>query len=100
LVDFHFSKGRTIIMLSGRDSVCMNDTRDWLNLHSIYHDYLFMRPKDDMRKDTIVKQEIYKQQILNRFNVLCVFDDRLQVLNMWYNEGIFTFNVNQGNLEF
>ena len=27
LVDFHVSKGRTIIMLSGRDSICMDDTR-------------------------------------------------------------------------
>lgn len=99
-IEFHRSLGRKIILLSGRDSVCREDTEAWLKMYGIYFDVLYMRPKDDYRKDTHIKKELYDTHIKDAYNVLCVYDDRLQVLDMWYKEGIFTFNVNQGQINF
>jgi hypothetical protein len=71
-----------------------------LNEHGIEFDEMYMRPKDDYRKDTIIKKEIYQNEVVGKYNLLCVYDDRLQVLDMWYDQGVFTFNVNQGNHNF
>jgi hypothetical protein len=71
-----------------------------MNFYEIEFDMLFMRPENDYRKDTVIKREIYQNEIEGKYNVLAVYDDRLQVLDMWYEQGIFTFNVNQGNLNF
>lgn len=99
-IEFHRSKGRKIILLSGRDSRCRKETLSWLNQNGIYHDLLFMRKEGDYRKDSIIKKEIYDNEIKDKFNVLCCYDDRLQILEMWYKEGLFTFNINQGNIIF
>lgn len=99
-VFFHKSKGRKIILVSGRDGSCRQETIEWLEMYNIHFDELFMRPTDDFRKDTVIKREIYLREIEGKYNVLAVYDDRLQVLDMWNEEGIFTFNVNQGNIEF
>lgn len=99
-LEFHKSKGRKVFVVTGRDEVCREVTSDWLELHGIEFDEMFMRPKDDYRKDTLIKREIYENEIVGKYNLLCVYDDRLQVLDMWYDEGIFTFNVNQGNHAF
>ena len=99
-VDFHRSKGRKIILVSGRDESCRKLTQEWLEMYGIHYDYLYMRPENDYRKDTIIKREIYQNKIEGIYNVLAVYDDRLQVLDMWYDQNIFTFNVNQGNHEF
>ena len=99
-IEHHIRKGRKIIIVSGRDSVCRIETQEWLYMHGIIFDELYMRPEDDFRKDTVVKKEIYNTYIKGKYNVICVYDDRLQVINMWYDQGIFTFNVNQGNHEF
>lgn len=89
-----------IIILSGRDESCRKQTEEWLTKNHIPWDELHMRPEQDSRKDNLVKEEIYRSQIEPRYNVLFVIDDRLQVLKMWNQLGIFTINVNQGNIEF
>lgn len=99
-VAFHRSKNRKILIVTGRDAVCKTETIEWLDMYGIVYDKLFMRPENDFRKDTVIKREIYRNEIVGKYNVLAVYDDRLQVLDMWYEEGIFTFNVNQGNHNF
>ncbi len=96
-VKFHRDLGRKIIIMSGRDAVCKDITEEWLKFYGIEYDHIFMRPEDDFRKDNIIKKEIYENNIKDKFNLLCVYDDRLQVVKMWYEEGIFCFNVNSGN---
>jgi hypothetical protein len=59
-----------------------------------------MRPENDYRKDTIIKKEIYENDIKNNYNVLSVYDDRLSVCEAWHELGLFVFNVNQGMREF
>lgn len=80
-----------VIFLSGRDSVCRYNTLDWLQnqfatpKHNIE---LFMRKEGDMRKDTVVKEEIFWDKIAENYNVIAVFDDRPSVIEMWYDIGI------------
>ena len=99
-VGFHKSLGRKIIVVSGRDESCREITENWMEVYGIEYDEFFMRPVDDVRKDTLIKKEIYENEIEGKYNLLAVYDDRLQVLDMWYKQGIFTFNVNQGNISF
>jgi hypothetical protein len=35
-------------------------------------------------------KEIYENEIVGKYNLLCVYDDRIQVLDMWYDQSIFT----------
>ena len=99
-IDFHRSNGRKIILLTGRDISSEEKTIKWLENNNIYYDMLYFRNSGDQRKDFVIKKEIYDNYIKNNYNVHCVYDDRLQVIDMWYSEGIFCFNVNQGNKKF
>ena len=96
-IGFHRSLNRKIIIVTGRDASCKKLTEEWLEFYGINYDEILIRSKDDFRKDTLIKREIYNS-IKDTYNIICVYDDRLQVLDMWYDEGVFAFNVNQGNL--
>ena len=75
-----------IVFLSGRDGCCYDKTRDWLDKY-IGNDVqwiLSMRAEKDNRKDSIVKEEIFWNIVAPNYNVMGVFDDRPQVLQMWH----------------
>lgn len=97
---FHKSQGRKILIVTGRDEVCRDVTLEWLDMYGIEHDELFMRPKDDGRKDVAIKREIYLRDIKPNYNVLCAYDDRLAVCRAWSEMGVFVFTVNQGLIDF
>lgn len=99
-IDFHRSKGRKIILVSGRDGSCRKLTEDWLELYEMEYDELFMRPENDFRKDTLIKKEIYENHIRGVYNPIAVYDDRISVCKFWNELGIFVFTVNQGLIEF
>ncbi|MBX7227319.1 MAG: AAA family ATPase [Chitinophagales bacterium] len=91
----------TIIFVSGREDKYKQVSLKWIEQHTGIKDcQLLMRKTGDYRKDSIIKSEILNEQILPNYNVLFAVDDRLQVCKMWYDEGIFCFNVNQGLIEF
>jgi predicted kinase len=94
--------GLVIIFLSGRDGSCMEDTHKWLNKYTEVDDfYLFMRSVGDMRKDTIVKKELFKKYVDNNFNVLYCIDDRPSVCRMWrYELGLKVLQVGDPYQEF
>jgi hypothetical protein len=97
---FHKTKGRRIILVSGRDESCRAQTEAWLNFYGVTWDELLMRPRNSFEKDTVVKKRIYREHIEGKYNLICVYDDRLQVLETWYDLGVFTFCVNQGLHDF
>ena len=74
----------------------MEDTKDWLDFHQIKYDEIFMRPKNDYRKDNVVKLEIYNNKIKDNYNVIGCFDDRQQVVNMWREHGLLVYHVADG----
>ena len=79
--------GKPWIFVSGRDEVCRNDTRVWLEGYFGGAEHLFMRPLGDMRKDAVVKKELYEQHIKGKYNVLAIFDDRPQMIRAWRELG-------------
>lgn len=85
-----------ILVVSGRDMVCWDETKDWLAKHDVPHYYLFMRKEGDMRKDTIVKEEIFWNYIAENWNVVAVLDDRPSVVRLWMELGIENV-LNVGN---
>jgi predicted kinase len=85
------------ILVSGRDSICRKETEAWLEENDIAYDELFMRPEGDTRKDSIVKKEIFDNNIRDKYNVLFVLDDRNQVVEMWRDLGLNCFQVREGN---
>lgn len=90
------SKDYKIIIVSGREDICEDDTRMWLNVHDIPFSELYMRKATDLRKDSVIKREIYEQLIQPKFDVKFVLDDRLQVVNMWRRLGLKCLQVADG----
>lgn len=70
------------IIVSGRKDECRKDTEEWLASYGIPYDSLHMRKSNDIRKDSQVKYEILLD-LAKEKNILCVFDDRNQVVKMW-----------------
>jgi len=57
-----------IIVVSGRTDDGKELTEKWLQENQINYNYLYMRKSGDMRKDAIIKQEIYEQFIRDKYN--------------------------------
>ena len=100
LLQEYAKQGENIFILSGRSEKARAFTEAWLDKWQIPRNALYMRPANDSRKDSIIKREIFENNIKPHFRPVAVFDDRLQVVRMWYDLGIFCFNVNQGLYEF
>lgn len=73
-----------IILLSGRDSCCRNQTEDWLERHEIPYKELFMRSEEDNRPDTEIKEELFKTHLAGEYNVQIVVDDRPCMIRTWH----------------
>ena len=89
--------GHRIVICSGRSDECRTDTEAWLSRNKVMYDALYMRRSGDHRPDYICKREIYTQFIQGREDVLCVFDDRDQVVNLWRSLGLRCYQVAKGN---
>jgi len=94
--------GIPIIFCSGRPDSCAADTYDWLQAnvikpHGVVETELFMRKTGDTRKDCIVKREIYEEYIEPRYDIVAVFDDRQQVVDMWRDLGLQCYQVAKGD---
>lgn len=72
-----------IIICSWRSDEFQAETINWLNKNKIPYTDIFMREEWDTRKDAIVKKEMFDKYIKNKYNVIWVFDDRNQVVDMW-----------------
>ena len=95
--------GHDIVFASGRNERSGDATVAWLDANGFWSvdSHLFMRKADDFRSDDIVKQEILDQIIIDYGKKPdMVFDDRKRVVDMWRDNGIFVFNVYQGEEDF
>lgn len=86
-----------VIIFSGRDSACKKETIEWLEQNGIRYNGLFMRSEGDNRKDSIVKREMFEENIRNKYFIEYVLDDRNQVVEMWRNMGLVCLQVAEGN---
>jgi predicted kinase len=109
----HHNAGRQIVFCSGREdkyrpetirfiekyckSICTHGDCDLVGFDQGVIPYkLFMRKTDDFRKDAIIKEEIFQNEIEGKYNVLMVLDDRNSVCEFWRSIGLTCFQVAPG----
>lgn len=90
------------IFVSGRKDTSRKDTADWIERHTgisllPFEDEaeLHMRKAGDTRPDWVIKNEIY-DELIPRFNIIMVFDDRDQVVRHLRRRGITVAQVAPG----
>lgn len=83
-----------IQFLTGRESYSYDITRKWLEDHGfdMNKHRLLSRVTGDRRKDVLIKAEIF-ENCLAQNNVLGIFDDRPQVVEMWWDKALPVFHV-------
>ena len=97
-IQMYHDAGYKIVFCSGRENKYEPETRRFIEKHLPNVTYeLHMRKTDDFRKDSIIKEEIYQNFILDKFNVLLVLDDRAQVIQFWRSKGLPTWQVAEGD---
>lgn len=87
----------TIIVVSGRTDDGKEKTKFWLEKYGVNYQHLYMRETGDMRKDSILKEEIFNNFIRDKYNILFILDDRQQVVDMWRSLGLTVFQVAEGD---
>lgn len=103
IVKMYHDFGYNIIFFTGRDgnAECKRQTIEWLEKHlGLEHEndfQLFIRTENDNRKDSIIKKEMFEENIRNKYFIDLVIDDRLSVTEMWRNElGLTCLQVDWG----
>lgn len=86
-----------VIVVSGRDGVCLKETKEWLIENGIQNDKLFMRPNGNNEKDCVVKRRIFEEHIKGKYFIEYVLDDRNQVVEMWRSIGLTCLQVAEGD---
>lgn len=89
-----------VFYVSGRRESIRGKTVRWLDAHGFPSGPLFIRKDGDFRQDNIVKREILHNEILahnTKEEILCVLEDRKQVVDMWRSEGLLCLQVADGN---
>lgn len=86
-----------ILLVSGRKDKFREVTEKWLADKGVLYDHLWMRKTEDERKDFIIKEEIYREHIEGKYNVLFVLDDRNRIVELWRSLGLTTLQVADGD---
>jgi hypothetical protein len=88
------------IFVSGRPEKYRNLTEQWFenktDINIGFYD-LFMRKDGDFRKDSIIKEEIYRGYIEPKYEIMFCIDDRKQVVDMWRSIGLTCLQCAEGN---
>jgi hydroxymethylpyrimidine pyrophosphatase-like HAD family hydrolase len=85
-----------IIFLTGRPEEYRKKTIDWIYDNVTIHerDYkLIMRKEGDFRSSKDIKLEEYNK-LKEEYNILGVFDDREDIIEMFKKQNLLTFKVN------
>lgn len=94
----HVHDDTKIIIMSGRDGSCKEETVKWLNDNDIPFDDIFMRTAGDQRKDSVVKEELFYNHIEPNYRVRFVLDDRDVCIKLWREVlNLPCFQVNYGD---
>ena len=92
LISLHYH----LCILSGRSDVTHQATVDWLAKHNVNDDHPVMRPQNLLyMPDNDLKQSWL--DTIGVDNVAMVFDDRQQVVDMWRDNGLTTFQLAEGD---
>jgi len=86
-------QGFTIVYLSGRDGSSYDMSKKWLIDNKFPDGNMYMRKAKDNRKDSIIKEEIFNNDISSNYDVKFVIDDRPQVCVNWRKMGIEVIQI-------
>jgi len=96
------SAGHKIAILSGRSKATKQATMEWLDKHEVPFNVLKLRPTSHPWK--FMPDDRLKQTWLDdlwpgdkKDSIVCVFDDRTKVVNMWRENGLNCFQVAPGD---
>lgn len=89
--------GVKIFIFTGRDGICLEETKEWLADNGIKYDDIFIRPAGNMEKDAVIKKRMYEKHIKDKYNVIAWIDDRLQVVQMARSLGLTVLQVDWGD---
>jgi predicted kinase len=90
--------GLKVIVMSGRDESCREETLEWLTYDAgVWVDELFMRPANDFRPDNLIKIELFDAHVRDNYDVRFVLDDRDQVVEAWRRMGLKCLQVEFGD---
>ena len=96
------SQKNRIVIFSGRSKATKDETKRWLNKFDVPFDVIKMRPTSNDWK--FMPDDELKQHWLDTLfpgdkkdNILCVFDDRQKVVDMWRSNGLTCMQVDEGN---
>ena len=81
-----------LVIMTARDASFREETAEWLNKNDIPFDQLLMRPEYDIRRDDVIKLELF-EQYLNSEDIWFVLEDRQICVDMWRAEGLTCFQV-------
>ena len=88
-------QGYEIHIFSGRSDEVRETTLAWLEKHRVLYDTIRMREAGDFTPDEELKRFWISEY--NLANILCVFDDRTKVVEMWRKLGLTCFQVAPGD---
>lgn len=93
-----FLETHEIILITGRDHDAKAKTVKWLDDNGILFDQIYFREAGLHIKDTIVKRELYENNVAGKYRVEFVMDDRNSVVDMWRRElGLVCLSPNYGD---
>jgi hypothetical protein len=87
--------GLYIHVFSGRSDDVREKTIDWLEAFNVPYNHLRMRAAGDFTKDEELKRQWIEEYELSQ--ILCVFDDRQKVVDIWRLLGLACFQVAPGD---
>lgn len=92
-----------VIFCSGREEKYRSQSESFLrkafptNCDWCFKWKLLMRKTGDMRKDHIIKEEIFKNEIYGKYYIEFVLDDRSRVVSMWRRNGLTCLQCARGD---
>jgi predicted kinase len=97
----YYNAGYQILFVSGREDKDRAPTERFYQQHFPEVKYkLYMRKTGDMRKDVVIKEEIFNEHIKPNYFIAGWYDDRLQVSKWVYESGLPLFRVNDPEATF
>lgn len=94
-----------VYIFSGRSDLVRTETELWLYKNTWYSDVAFeggehllkMRAHGDNTPDEILKRRWYEELTqADKYRLVCVFDDRQKVVDMWRSIGVTCLQVADG----
>ena len=89
--------GYKLWAVSGREDTVRQKTVAWLEAIHIKMDVLLMRPAGDYTPDNKLKAMWASNGTIPLDRVLCVYEDRKSVVDMWRELGVPCFQVQPGD---